>query len=342
MLFKISKYYLTVLAAIILLASCNKEISDGNFSMYAGNDMNDTAWSNNLTASAAIQRLTDSTSLYKYSDTLLGLNGKTIVFSDKLSLIFPANAFKNKAGNTESGVITIRVLLMDEKSEFIRSNKSSLSSNNILETDMAFCVIATANGQELTINTGSTYLIRIGNKEDIVKQNMRVYRGDESVLYTTQILVDPLFNWNENIGNDFQQSIFKQPGNSGSKEIERYDITTNKLRWIHIARPHTSIGLLGKLNVILPPNFTNKNTIVFATTDDYNSSIQLKPELSSRSFSSTNIPLQKKIHIVTLSLIGTQFYYSELEIKALNNTPVVSLKPVKKTLNNIISELKKL
>lgn len=342
MLFKISKYYLTAIATIVILASCNKEISDGNFTMYAGNDINDTTWSNNLITSSAIQRLTDSTSVYKYADTLLGTNGKTIVFSDKLSLIFPANAFKNKAGNIETGVITIRVLLMDEKSAFIRSNKSSLNSDNLLESDIAFCIIATSNGQELTINPGSTYLIRIGNKENIVKQNMRVYKGDESVIYTTQILVDPLFNWNENTAADFQQSIFKQPGNSGSKEIERYDITTNKLRWISIARPLSNIGTLGKLNVILPPNFTNKNTIVFATTDDYNSLIQLKPELSSRSFSSSNVPLQKKIRIVTLSLLGSQFYYSELSIKALNNTPVVSIKPQKQTLINILSALKKL
>jgi hypothetical protein len=342
MLFKISKYYLTALATIVILASCNKEISDGNFSMYAGNDMNDTAWSNNLVTGAALQRLTDSTSVYKYADTLLGTNGKTIVFSDKLSLIFPANAFRNKTGNIETGVITVRVLLMDEKSEFIRSIKSSLNSDNLLESDMAFCVIATSNGQELTINPGSTYLIRIGNKDDIVKQNMRVYKGDESVVYTTQILVDPLFNWNENTANDFQQSIFKQPGNSGSKEIERYDITTNKLRWISIARPLYNIGVLGKLNVILPPNFTNKNTIVFVTTDDYNSTIQLKPELSSRSFSSTNVPLQKKIHLVTVSLIGSQFYYSEMSIKSLNNTPVVTMKPQKKSLINILSDLKKL
>ena len=169
-----------------------------------------------------------------------------------------------------------------------------------------------------------------------------VYKGDESIVYTNQLLIDPLFNWNNNTLQDYLQSIFKQPGNSGSKEIERYEITTNKLRWISLARPLNNIGLQGKFNVILPPNFTNKNTISFVTTDDYNTVIQLKPELSSRSFTATNIPLQKKIHIVTISLIGTQFYYSEQSIKALNNTLVLSLKPQKKSLGSIIADLKKL
>lgn len=342
MLQRIRKYYFIAAASLMVLASCNKEISDGNFNVYAGNDLNDTTWSSSTVTSTAIQRMIDSTSVYKYADTLMGTSAKTIVFSDKLSLIIPANAFVNSAGNPITGVVTIRVLLMDEKAEFIRTVKSSLNHTNLLESDLAFCVIATSNGQAVNVAPGKTYLIRIGNKDDIVKQNMRVFRGDESVVYTTQILADPLFNWNENTALDFQQGIFKQPGNSGSKEIERYDITTNRLRWIAIARPITNIGSLGKLNVILPPNFTNKNTLVFATMDDYNTTIELRPELSSRSFSAVNMPLQKKIHIVTISLIGTQFYYSEIDIRALNNTPVVSLKPQKKSLVSILNDLKKL
>lgn len=343
MLQRIRKYYFIAAASLLALASCNKEISDGNFNIYAGNDLNDTTWSSSTTTAPAIQRMIDSASVYKYVDTLMGTSAKTIVFSDRLSLIIPANAFVNSAGSPVTSVVTIRVLLMDEKAEFIRTTKSSLNHTNLLESDLAFCVIATSNGQAVSIAPGKTYLIRIGNKDDIVKQNMRVYRGDESVMYTSQILADPLFNWNDNTALDFQQDIFKQPGsNSGSKEIERYDITTNRLRWIAIARPVTNIGSLGKLNVILPPNFTNKNTIVFATMDDYNTTIELRPELSSRSFSAGNIPLQKKIHIVTISLIGTQFYYSESSIRALNSTPVVTLKPQKKSLANILNDLKKL
>ncbi|MDP3393559.1 hypothetical protein [Sediminibacterium sp.] len=342
MLFKLSKYYLFAAIGLVLIASCNKEISDGNFTTYAGNEQNDTSWSYSTITSLALQRISDSTSIYKYNDTLLGSNGKTIIFSDHFSLILPPNAFVNNAGAIVTGAISIRVILLDEKSEFIRSIKSSLNNENLLESDLAFCIIATAYGQELSIAPGVNYKIRVGNKDDIVKQNMKVYKGDESIVYTTQLLVDPLFNWNENTALDYLQSVFKQPGNSGSKEIERYEITTNKLRWISLARPLYNIGNKGKFNIILPPNFTNKNTIAFITTDDYNSVIQLKPELSSRSFAANNIPLQKKIHIVTISLIGTQFYYSEQSIKALNNTPVLSLKPQKKTLGSIIADLKKL
>ena len=342
MLLKISKYYLLAAFSLLLLVSCNKEISDGNFTTYAGNDMNDTTWSYSSSPGLALQRISDSASIYKYNDTLLGANGKTIVFSDHFSLILPPNAFVNSAGAPVSGTINIRVILLDEKSEFIRSIKASLNNGNLLESDLAFCIIATAYGQELSIAPGSNYIIRVGNKDNIVKQGMTVYKGDESIVYTTQLLVDPLFNWNENTTQDYQQSIFKQPGNSGSKEIERYEITTNKLRWISLARPLNNIGLQGKFNIILPPNFTNKNTIAFISTDDYNSVIQLKPELASRSFTANNIPLQKKIHIVTISLIGTQFYYSEQSIKALNNTPVLSLKPQKKSLIGIIADLKKL
>lgn len=343
MLFKISKYYLFAAISLILLASCNKEISNGgNFTTYTGNELNDTSWSYSTTTSLALQRITDSTAVYKHIDTLMGSNGKTIEFSDHFSLIIPPNAFINNTGALVNGAITIRGMFLDDKSAFIRSVKSSLHNDNILESDLAFCIIATSDGQELSIAPGVNYTIRVGNKDNTVKQGMVIYKGEESIVYTTQLLIDPLFNWNNNTLQDFHQSLFKKPGNSGSKEIERYEITTNKLRWISLARPLNNIGSQGKLNIILPPNFTNKNTIAFITTDDYNSVIQLKPELSSRSFSANNIPLQKKIHIVTISLIGTQFYYSEQSVKGLNNIPVLSLKPQKKSLVSIIADLKKL
>ena len=120
MLYKISKYYLLAAFSLILFASCNKEISDGNFTTYAGNDMNDTSWSYSSNTSLALQRISDSTSVYKYNDTLLGSNGKTIIFSDHFSLFLPPNAFVNNAGAPVSGTINIRVILLDEKSEFIR------------------------------------------------------------------------------------------------------------------------------------------------------------------------------------------------------------------------------
>jgi len=342
MLFKISKYYLFAAIGLVLLASCNKEISNGNFTTYTGNELNDTTWSYSTTTSLALQRITDSTAVYKHVDTLLGSNGKTIEFSDHFSLILPPNAFITNTGAPVNGTITIRGMFLEDKSALIRSVKSSLHNENLLESDLAFCIIATSNGQELSIAPGVNYTIRVGNKDNIAKQGMVIYKGDESIVYTTQLLIDPLFTWNNNTAQDYQQSLFKKPGNSGSKEIERYEITTNKLRWISLARPLSNIGSQGKFNIILPPNFTNKNTIAFITTDDYNTVIQLKPELSSRSFTATNIPLQKKIHIVTISLIGTQFYYSEQSIKALNNTAVLSLKPQKMSLGSIISYLKKL
>ena len=128
MVLKISKYYLLAAFSLLLLVSCNKEISDGNFTTYAGNDMNDTTWSYSTTPGLALQRISDSTSIYKYNDTLLGSNGKTIVFSDHFSLILPPNAFVNGAGAPVSGTINIRVILLDEKSEFIRSIKASLNN----------------------------------------------------------------------------------------------------------------------------------------------------------------------------------------------------------------------
>lgn len=342
MLTKLRKYGLFAAIGLMLFASCNKEVSEGNFTLYSGNDMNDTSWSASIPTNAAINRIIDSTAVYQYKDSLIGAVGKTITFTDRLKIIFPANAFINSSGNLIPGKVEVKVLVMREKSAFIRTLKSTHNNAELLETDLGICILASSNGQAINIAPAISYQIRIGNEDNIVMQQMRIYRGEESGVLTTQLQMDPLFNWNEASLNQFQLAIFKQAGNPGSKDIEQYSITTNQLRWILIARPFQQIGSLGKLNVILPPNFTNKNSLVFMTTDDYNLSIELKPELNSRSFSANLVPLQKKVHIVSISLIGNQFYFGETDVKTLYNTPVISLKPQKKSLNQILLELKKL
>lgn len=341
MLHKFYKYYFTILAGTILLTACNKEVSDGNnFSLYNNDVRNDTSWSSSVITSGAIQRILDSTAVYNHKDTLMGTNAKTIEFSDKFSVLFPANAFVSKTGDSIKGLVEIKVLLLDEKGEFIRSAKSSDDLFQMLESDLAFCIIATSNGEELRIAPGKKYTIRAGNKIDQVKQQMKIYTGQESVVFTTQVLVDPQFYWKVANTNNVQQSIFRI--NNGTKDIERYEIYTDQLRWMAIASPNTNLGTTNKLHVLLPPNFTNKNTVVFATADDYNTVIQLLPEFNSRSFKSDMIPQQKKLHIITLSLIGNQFYYSETGYSYLNNKTYVSIKPEKKSLAAILNNLKKL
>lgn len=335
------KYYFTAFAAITLFAACNKEVSDGNnFVVYNNDARNDTTWTSSNITAAAIQRILDSTAVYNHKDTLTGTQAKSLSFTDKFSVLFPANAFVSKSGDLISGTVEIKVLLLDEKGEFIRTVKSSENPGTMLESDLAFCIIATANGEELRIAPGKKYIIRAGNKIDQVNQQMRIYTGQESVTYTAQVLADPQFYWKEANASNVQQSVYRIF--NGVKDIERYELSTDQLRWMAIAKPNTNLGSTNKLHVLLPPNFTNKNTVVFAAVEDYNTVIQLHPELSSRSFKSNLIPQQKKIHVVTVSLIGNQFYYSETGYSYLNNKTYVSIKPEKKTLAAILNNLKKL
>lgn len=341
MLRKFFKYYFTALTGIFLFTACNKEVSDGNnFVLYNNDVRNDTTWATGSFASTGIQRMLDSTAVYKHNDTMMGTNAKTIAFSEKFSVYFPANAFVSKTGDSIKGLVEIKLLLLDEKGEFIRTVKSSENPSHMLESDLAFCLIATSNGEELKIAPGKKYRIRAGNKYEQVKQQMKIYSGEESVTYTSQVLADPQFFWKEANPLNVQQSVYKT--NNGSRDIEHYEIYTNQLRWMAIATPNNNLGNTNKLHVLLPPNFTNKNTIVFVTADDYNTVIQLLPEMSSRSFKSDMIPQQKKIHIITLSLIGNQFYYSETGYNYLNNKTYVSIKPEKKSLAAILNSLKKL
>ena len=108
MLHKFFKYYFTALTGIFLFTACNKEVSDGNNFVLYNNDLrNDTTWATGSFASTGIQRMLDSTAVYKHNDTMMGTNAKTIAFSEKFSVYFPANAFVSKTGDSIKGPVEI-------------------------------------------------------------------------------------------------------------------------------------------------------------------------------------------------------------------------------------------
>ena len=126
------------------------------------------------------------------------------------------------------------------------------------------------------------------------------------------------------------------PNNKG------YEMTTKSIRWIGCGRYVDSTLPKNKLTAILPPNFTNKNTVVFAVLENTKTIIELKADYNSRTFAALNIPLNTKLNIISISKIGNAFYYGIRNINDIGNTAIYSLSPDKKSLIYILSELDKL
>jgi hypothetical protein len=62
------------------------------------------------------------------------------------------------------------------------------------------------------------------------------------------------------------------------------------------------------LNVVLPLNFTNKNTLVFAVFNNVRSVVRLTASAPEKEFYATHIPTNANITIVSISLINNNLY----------------------------------
>ncbi|TAG32284.1 MAG: hypothetical protein EAZ35_00170 [Sphingobacteriia bacterium] len=322
-----------------LAFACNKEVSEDFISYSISNPLNDTTWAKNITVSAAIHTLADSTFPLYFSDSIDAETNTTISFPNNLELTFPPNIFTNNSQPSKlTGKLLVQVIRLEKESDFIFAGKATY--NNIpLESDGALFIRVLKNGQELSLLPNTAYTIRFINKDNLADDNMKVYTGVESSPLISSG-IDFNFSWNHNILVQSQVTIYNKQITGGGY-VKGYQITAKQLRWIAVAKPMEPSFTKTKLSAYLPLNFTNKNTLVFAIFNDHKTVVQLKPDYISRTFSATDFPNQKKIKLISISVIGKNYYFSKLNINAVNNIPAFSLKPEKKSLLYIFTELTK-
>lgn len=326
---------------ITLIIACNKEVSENFIAYNNGNPLNDTAWVKTVANSAAIHSLADSILPTLLSDTIDAETDSYIKFPNNLVLFFPANIFTDPViPGKIIGEVVIQVFRVEKKSDFILNSKATCTDYFPLESDGALFIKVVQNGKELSLLPNKSFSIQLANSNNASDDEMILYNGIESSPRIASGF-DANFTWKINTSIQSKISSFYKQVAAGNY-IKGYDITVDHLRWIAIAKPIDPLLNKAKISAYLPLNFTNKNTLVFAILDDLKTVIQLKPDFASRTFVATNIPLQKKIKLLSVSLIGETYYFSKSMINFTGNiTPAFALKPEKKELKYMIAELTK-
>ncbi|KAF0240486.1 MAG: hypothetical protein Q8K64_12210 [Sediminibacterium sp.] len=322
-----------IIWAIILFAgftACKKDVSD-NFVIYTNNAMNDTVWARNLPTNAAIYSLFDSISPQPMVDSFDIAKGDTLRFAKNIEIIFPANSLAGPIGVTLSGKIKVEVQSLLSKGDMIKAMKSSTNYAALFETVGTFCIKASKNGQELSLLPSTNIKLRFLDPDDNPKTSLHVFAGKESYQVPSWGY-DMDFTWLKTIDGS-TINIWTKYGSGPNKG---YEIVSKNLRWIAAGKHMDSTVSSAKLFAILPPNYTNKNTVAFASFNDSKTVVQLNADYSSRSFSAKNIPLQKKITIVTITKIGNTFYLGKRNVDDIGNIGVYNILPEKKSLKNIL------
>ncbi len=334
---------------LLTLAACNKEISSNTgFTPYANNPLNDTVWINNVPGDAPIYKLADTIFHHNaFIDTFDLSKDKTIEFGDSLEIEIHANSFFAGTGNSGSGggsgvtpsdgKATIEILRIQTRGDFIKAYRPNNSFGALLETASGFFIRVEKNGQELMLLPDSTLEIKYSDIQDPVS-NMQVFYGRESFPFPNSAR-DEAHTWVRDQDSSWIKTFIKQSGSSYKKG---YELVAKRLRWISAERYLDSTVTKTNIYAILPPNFTNKNTQVFVALDKNRTVLALNSDISTRSFTSKNIPLKAKITLVSISKIGDDFYLGTKVVNDVGTVINYSISPEKKTLGQVLDYLNSL
>lgn len=330
------KHILIILAATTAFCACNKAVSD-EFVSYTNNPLNDTSWSNSAFTSTVLNKIifpeiTKGTSVLDSFDCL---NEGKLNFGDSLQVVIPANSCTNGNGSPITGnssKIKAEIIWLKKKGDFVKYAAPTTNVFSLLEAANYCDIKLTKDGQEIALAPNSQIKIRL--KDSTANGNMKFFAGN-----AIKYFKDSVFAWSPS--NDGKVDLWKDNSNGSGSRILGYEFTTNRIRWFGAANYADSNVAKTKINVILPPNYTNKNTIVFAVLKNTKTVISLLSNLENKTFFTLNIPVNAEFTLVAVSRINGDYYFDNRVIKTASANPI-GLTPYKKTLPSILEIIDKL
>jgi hypothetical protein len=307
----------------ILLVSCSKENSDV-FVPYPDNPLNDTTWAAQLTATASVNKLPEIFSLASKTDSVEVTSTTKFHYSEFLDITFPASFAKFPNGEQVTGKVKVEVIHLRKKGDFIRFARPTTSYGRLLESGGAFYIKVTKNGQELVLNSGKSITLNIRDANAL--SDMKVFYG-VTPQGTLPAGTNPLFTWVQATDSSSVNVVTRQ---DSSGTYRAYELTSKGFNWVNCDYFIDPSLAKTRIDAILPANFTNTNTTVFAVFKEQKIVVQLNGEIATRSFFAPNIPTGKKITLISLSKIGDDLYSASKDVTVESNMRV-TLNPEKRT-----------
>ncbi|MEN9685197.1 MAG: hypothetical protein RLZZ28_983 [Bacteroidota bacterium] len=338
------KQFLTIACCVtaFFFTACKKEVSD-NFNTYPDHPLNDTVWAKNVSSSAAVYDLYKSLALPVIVDSFNIATGAKLNYGDSLEIEFGPSSFFGPGG---SGVLTgfarLEITPIKRKGDFIRVFRPTTTANgSILETGGGLLVRCFKDVQELALTGNSTVEIKF-NDVDTPKTNMQLFYGKETTPFPPVMGIDTAFFWIRDFDTTYLETWVKNSNNPLIPSYAGYKVKSKNLRWIAAEKYIDSTQAKTKVNVILSPNFTNKNTAVFAVFNNQKTVVNLKADYASRAFNASNIPVKTSLKLVSISKIGGDYYLGVTNVSSVTSSPIYNIAPAIRSLKDIITYLNSL
>lgn len=293
--------------------------------------INDTTWANK----AISAKLSDSLSA-AINNTISFVGsfdraiGGKIKLGDNLEITVPAFSCFNPYNSAPiNGTVIIEVLQLKKKGDYIKYLLPTTSNKYLLESGGTFYVKLSQNKHELLLSPNSFLKL----KWTITSPDINMKFSQLAALRNP----DSLYTWIRS--TDGNITVWDSTAFGIAKQ--GYEMTTTNTGWLNCGLFIDTSSQRTRLNVTLPPNYTNKNTYVFAAFKDKRTIVRLNADFNSRSFYSLNIPVNSNVTLISLSLIDKHYYWASKEVN-VENANRFALSPARldiKTLTSYIDNL---
>ena len=322
----------------LFFASCKKELSD-NFATYSGHPLNDTVWVRNVSGTASVHELIELLAPEVIVDSFEVTRDTTLRYGDSLNISFTAGSCigtgigGGPSGTLSPGKVKLEILRLKKKGDYIKTFRPTTANNYLLEAGGAFFIRVSRDGKELALAPGASVKIRFSDIED-PKTNMQVFYGKESNPVPASG-IDTSFTWIRDVDTTWLKTFQKSSSGTGPG-ITGYELITKNLRWVAVEHYIDSTRPKAKITAILPLNYTNKNTAVFAVFANQKTIVNLRGDYPSRSFAAANIPVGTKMKLISISKIGDDLYVGIKDVSDVGSVIAYQVTPEKKSLKDIL------
>ncbi|MBU3744859.1 MAG: hypothetical protein FGM61_10025 [Sediminibacterium sp.] len=304
--------------------------------------MNDTVWTTTIKPTDAVNTIIGDLmpSVEKETLNLETANSEIkIGGSDSCRLYFDKGIFVTNENGVSTpvnpvGTATIEMYRIRSVGDMIRCMRPSQANNMLTEFAGGFFIRIVKDGKELSLASRQSYTAKWIEAGAEAKDDMRLFYAKESSPAPAYNAMDPNFEWKENTTQG-SSPIEVEEETINNKKYKVYKMSLANFRWVSAQRNVSVNTTTTRLSTILSPNFTNKNTTVLAFYKKQKTVIKLDFDYSSRSFRTDLLPKGAEITLISLSKIGSNYYYGEKEISSLEAGTIAKIEPSKTSLAKI-------
>jgi len=277
---------------LTILASCQKDIDVFTPNTTTGADTN---WISSVTPATLCGQLKTSLIKDPGTDSIDASAGGTITTPDGVILTIAPGIFMKPGGLVVTGKVYAEITLIRNKGDMVRMDRPTTSNGRMLISAGELFLKFTKDNEELQLIAGKRIYVKIPDSSPL--SQMKFFVGDES---------NPeQFNW---VPGDSTYSL----GISTQNGLG-YQLVSSSLRWVNCDYFADSSGQRVHITASLPVDYTNANTFVYLVFKDLKSVMGMYGNMSTKKFSSQNVPVGKNAVVVSITKKANNSYYFAAE-----------------------------